>query len=119
ETDLIEFFGILPSEQPPEEKEFFGSTAFDFQQDGYHLLISFSIYHEDFYLDLKAANIAEPLLALRLEEVDEIRVRRDKPTSEPVLIVQTRTGKQTIAEEVFEIVELKLHPTISIRIKNS
>jgi hypothetical protein len=81
ESELIEFFGVLPSEHDAEEKEFFCTTDFDYQQGRYHLSVSFSIHRDDFYLDLKDIELEQSLLELRLERVEEIRVRRDKPTS--------------------------------------
>ena len=67
ETELIEFFGVLPSEQEPEKQEFFGATIFDIYQDNHHLSVSFSIYYKDFQLYLRATGLQEPLLELRLE----------------------------------------------------
>jgi hypothetical protein len=74
----------------PKEKESFGSTIFDYQQNPYHLSVSFSIYRDDFYMDLKDRELSESLLELRLERVKEIRVRRDNPTSVLVLAVTAR-----------------------------
>ena len=119
ETDLIEFFGVLPSEQEPEEKEFFGTTIFDYYQSRYHLCVSFSIYNNDFYLDLKDVEVAEPMLEIQLERVEEIRVRRDKPTSVPVLIVRTRcNAEEAEKEELMQTMQLSLEPKLGIKINN-
>lgn len=119
ETELIEFFGLLPSEQDPEEKEFFGTTIFDYHQDRYHLSVSFSIYRNDFYLDLKDVEFEKSILEFRLKRVEEIKVRRDKPTSLAVLIVSAGSnveGKEK--EERMQTIELTLEPSICIRLSN-
>ena len=41
ETELVEFFGVLPSQQDQQEKDFFGTTIFDYHQSRYHLSVSF------------------------------------------------------------------------------
>ena len=119
EIELIEFFGILPSEQDQEEKEFFGATIFDYHQNSYHLSISVSTYRNDFYLDLKDAEQSEPILELRLERVEEIKVRRDKPPSVPVLLVKARCEAEgDEKEELMRTLQLSLEPNICIRINN-
>jgi len=119
EAELIEFFGILPSEQDPEEKEFFGTTVFDYHQNRYHLYVSFSVYRNDFYLDLNDVELARTILELRLEGVEEIKIRRDKPTSTPVLIVRARSnGEDNKKEEQMQAVEMTLEPNICIKLSN-
>ena len=118
EPELIEFFGVLPSEQNPEEKEFFGTTIFDYCQGHYHLSISFSIYRNDFYLDLKDIEISESIIELRLDRVQEIRVRRDKAASMPALIVRARCSAEDDEKEVIQTTELRLEPNICIKIGN-
>ncbi len=45
ETELIDFFGVVPQEHDPEEKEFFGSCAFEVRRGNLTLRISFSSTH--------------------------------------------------------------------------
>jgi hypothetical protein len=119
ETELIEFFGILPSEQDLEEKEFFGTTIFDYRQNNYHLSISFSIYRNDFYLDLKDSALEEPILQLRFERVEEIRVRRDKPTSVPALTVKVRCDAEEDEKAgLMQAIQIGLEPNICISFTN-
>ena len=119
ETELVEFFGVLPSEQDSEEKEFFGTTIFDYHQNRYHLSVSYSIYWNDFSLYLKDIELEEPIVALQFERVEEIRIRRDKPTSVPVLIVGARDivdGNEKQA--LIRTIQIGLEPSIGMRINN-
>jgi hypothetical protein len=119
ETELIEFFGVLPSEQNPDEMEFFGTTIFDYHQNQFHLCVSFSTYSNDFYLDLKDAEHSKPIIELSIERVEEIRVRRDKPRSAPVLLVKAGNNtERNEKEEQMQTIEIMLEPSISIRINN-
>src|SRR5262245_8989479 len=119
EYELIEFFGVLPTEQEAEEKEIFGSTIFDYHQDQYHLSVSYSIYREDFYLDLKDTEKGQPLLTLRLERVEAIMVKSDKPTSTPVLVIKARGNGEDNSDAVVQTVQVSLEPTIYIQISNA
>jgi len=67
-------------------EQFFPQTPS--RQNNYHLSVSFSNFTNDFYLDLKDIELAEAILELPFERVEEIRIRRDKPTSKPVMIVK-------------------------------
>ncbi len=116
ETELIEFFGVLPSEQDPEEKEFFGTTIFDYRQNRYHLSVSFSTYRNDFCLDLNDVELPGAILELRVERVEEIKVRRDKPRSTPVLLIMARSDTEgNKKEEEMLVLELSLEPNICIK----
>ena len=77
--------------------------------------ISFSVYQNGFRLCLITES-AKPLLELQLEEVEEIRVRRDRPTSEPTLLITARgdEGRSTVTQRV----EIELEPSIKVRVKN-
>jgi len=119
ETQLIEFFGALPSDQCQGEKDFFGTTVFNYQQGRYQLPISFSAHRNDFYLDLKDAELAVSILELRLGRVEEIRVRRDKPGSEPVLIaVAGGEGGDGKKEVLMQTIGIMLEPNICVRMSN-
>lgn len=118
ETELIGFFGELPSEQDPEEKEFFGTTIFDFKQGSYCLSISFSIYHKDFYLTLRSNGLTEPLLEISLEEIEEIRVEQDKLTPEDILTVRSGRSAINSAGQGTKMIEVRLYPHINIKVKN-
>lgn len=114
ETELIEFFGVLPSQQNPDEKEFFGTTIFDYTQANIRVSLSFSIYYNDLYLTLNAAGLEKPLLEIYSENVTEIKVRRDKPTSIPMLLIKARSDN----EDVIQTIEIHLQPNISVKLSN-
>ena len=119
EAEISEFFGVLSSEQDPEEKEFFGTTIFDYQKNNYHLSASFSIYRNDFYLDVKDIELGEAILELRLERVKEIGVRRDKPTSTPVLLVSALVNAVDDEKDgLRQTIQITLEPSICIKINN-
>ena len=118
EYELIEFFGVLPREQDAEEKEFFGSTIFDYHQDKYLLSVSYSIYHNDFILYLKEAGAEQCLVNLHLEGVEEITVSRDKPNSSSVLIIKARGDVEDNLEKLTQTIEIGLEPNVYIRMSN-
>ena len=119
ETELIEFFGVLPSEQNPEEKEFFGTTIFDVHQDGLHLSISFSLYDDTCYLDLKTEQVEKPLLELRLKQVWEVRVLRDKPNSTPILQVKAQGASESkIDAGSVQVIQVRVQPRLHVRVRN-
>ena len=115
EIELIEFFGVLPTEQNSEEKEFFGTTIFDLAQYNHHLSISFSTYYNDFQLDLRANDLQVPLLELRLEGVEEIAVRRDKANVTPALLIKTTAKDEGGTSQTVEVV---LQPNMGLKITN-
>ena len=119
ETEMIEFFGVLPTQQDPQEQEFFGSTAFEVSQNDHHLSVSFSSHFRDFCLSLRANNFQEPVLEFWLEEVEEIRVRRDKPDSIPALIVKaTEKDEKREIRKVTHLVEIVLQPNLRVKLSN-
>jgi hypothetical protein len=117
ETELIDFFGVLPTEQDPEEKELFGTTIFDIHQDGLHLSVSFSAYCDDFSLDLKTEEAENPFLELRLYGVREVKVKRDKPIVNPVLWILVQENDEA-GESSVQVVCLEVEPKIRIRVRN-
>jgi hypothetical protein len=67
---------------------------------------------------LKDVELEHSLLELRLERVEEIRVRRDKPTSMAVLIVRVLSDAETGKEGPRPAVQVSLEPNIWIRIND-
>jgi hypothetical protein len=119
ETELIEFFGVLPTEQDPEEQEFFGSTIFHLQQDGLDLRISFSAYFEDCYLDLKTENAEEPFLEVQLKQVREVKLIRDKPDATPILRVIALSDIENEVEASSAIVvQMTVQPRLRVIMRN-
>ena len=77
ETQLIEFFGVLPVSEDPEEKEFFGSTMFKITQHDLKLSVSFSSYYEDMILHLLFKGSQEPFLEATVKCLSGIRIQND------------------------------------------
>lgn len=119
ETELIEFFGVLPTEQDPNEQEFFGSTIFDLHQDGLHLTISFSAYFEDCYLDLKTEHAEQPFLEIRFKQVREVKVLRDKPDSTPMLeLVALSDSDNGVEASSIQVVHVTVQPRLRVKVRN-
>jgi len=75
ETELIEFFGVLPVEQDTEEKEFFGSSEFEVVRGKFILRISFSSAHPPkVIVDLLHADTADPVLHVDIQDALAVRV---------------------------------------------
>ena len=67
---------------------------------------------------MKDVEFAESILELRLERIEEIKVRRDKPTAVSVLLVKARSRKGSEKEEQMQTTQLTLEPNIRIRLNN-
>lgn len=119
QAELIEFFGVLPTPQAPSEQEFFGTTIFDVEQDNHHLSFSYSTTHNDVLIFLQATAPQQKLLEIRLTEVEEIKIRRDKPTSAPVMCIKTRFSP-TASEylESTQTIEISLSPKMMVKVSN-
>jgi hypothetical protein len=75
ETDLIEFFGVVPIKEEPEEKQFFGSSAFQVTQGPWTLSVSFSATHAPMVIaDLSHSAEPEPIVHAELRDATAIRV---------------------------------------------
>ncbi len=73
-TELIEFFGVAPIAEDPEEKEFFGSSLFEVTDRDLKLSVSFGSHHDDVSLSILSAGQDEPVLRAKIEEISEVRV---------------------------------------------
>jgi hypothetical protein len=75
ETELTEFFGVLPVEQDPEEKEFFGSSEFEVVRGKFTLSISVSPTHSPkVIIDLLSLDAPDPVLHVEIREAVAVRV---------------------------------------------
>ena len=74
ETELIEFFGVLPEEIDPEEKEFFGSSEFHLAQDQLKLYISFSTHLPNVIIDLFRIDDDVPILNVKIQNASIVRI---------------------------------------------
>lgn len=115
ETELIEFFGVLPTKQDPDEQEFFGTTIFDYSQDNLHLSISYSVHYNDFSLFLNLADLEKPLFQTYFKNVHEIKIQKDKPNSTPVLLIMKADENN---ENVLQTIEITMEPNINIKLNN-
>ncbi|MHC4546099.1 MAG: hypothetical protein ACYTDW_19320 [Planctomycetota bacterium] len=77
ETQLIEFFGVLPVHEDPEEKEFFGSSMFEITQRDLKLSVSFSSHYEDMSLRLLFEGSQESFMEATIKCLSGIRVQSD------------------------------------------
>jgi hypothetical protein len=75
ETELIDFFGVMPEEGDPEEREFFGSCAFEVRRGNLILRISFSATHPPKVIAelLNSAGDA-PVVRVDMREAAAVRV---------------------------------------------
>ena len=74
ETDLIEFFGVTPVEENSEEKEFFGSSAFEVVQGPLILRVSFSTHAPMVIADLSNSTEGEPIVHAEVREAVAVRI---------------------------------------------
>ena len=116
ETALIEFFGVLPTPQDPDEAEFFGTTIFEISRDGLYLTISFSSHHDDCRLDLRSDPESKAFLEFQLDDVREVEVKRDKPTAPPVLHIAA--PEKESGGGYGQVVRIEVDPDIRIRADN-
>jgi len=92
EAELIEFFGVVPVPEDPEEKEFFGSSLFEVTDRDLKLSVSFSSHHEDLSLFILSAGQGEPILRAKLDQISEIRVSGNPSVLEVVGRARGATG---------------------------
>lgn len=119
ENELIEFFGVLPTTQDPEEQEFFGTTIFDIYREDLHLSISYSSHYANMTLYLYAGQSKEAAIEISLENVHDIKVKRDKPTSPPVLWINGEVGSNSCNASGFkQTIQVTVTPGIRIKFKN-
>ncbi|MBL8755671.1 MAG: hypothetical protein JNK15_20415 [Planctomycetes bacterium] len=98
EADLIEFFGVAPEPEPPEEREFFDAPLFIKRVDGIELRVRIPCYFRLLWLDLRKANDSAPALDLVIPGIVAIRI--DRSQRHPILTVTSSThGVVTIAVE--------------------
>ncbi len=108
ETELIEFFGVLPEPQGAGEKEFFGAPRFEVADGRFRLSISFSPLHEPKVMaDLTDAEGGEPVLHIAIR--DTVAVRPDKAAGK--LVVLAAQGDDQGADPgLMEKLAVHLHP---------
>ena len=112
EADLVAFFGVLPVEQEPSEKEFYGSIGFEYKQDNLSLEISISQNFRDFFLDLKLSSLESPILHIHIENVASVEIHRDKVESIPTLRVFEQASRDRA------LIEVRLKPSIRVETSN-
>ena len=113
ETELIEFFGVLPEPLPREEKDFFGSSTFAIMKDNLRLVISFSTHHPQIMLELSDINRSVIITTIRLESVSEIRISRDLARLAVFCHAKNDTGSDLLQAERLSICLTPLNITVS------
>lgn len=120
EGELVDFFGVVPTPQPIEEKEFFGTMAFDIDRADFHLNFSVSTYHPGLSLYLEYRPTAHKLFSVDLPGLRDVRVESlSSGISE--LLCRTVAAIGTLATEQSELVTheimIRVDPVISIRLR--
>jgi hypothetical protein len=77
ETDLIEFFSVLPEPQPLDERESFDAPLFVKSIDGVTVTFSISFLRHDLYCDLSLENKSDDLLRSSVSNVVVVRIEKD------------------------------------------
>ena len=110
ESELIDFFEVLPAKEPKEEKEFFGSLQFDVYSSGYHLSFNVSSHFADLYVELKKDSDEEPVASIIMKDIKEFEIVRDKQNKPPFLracctasqSIEIRTKPRLIVKTIIE-----------------
>jgi hypothetical protein len=114
ETVLTEFFGVVPREEEPEEKEFFGSSMFEISHGDFDLSVSFSSSHNDMILLLMSKKTQEEILHVNIKGIMELRVRSNPKR----LLIMTKAESATGSDpDLTEKVTIALNP-LKISINN-
>jgi hypothetical protein len=119
EYDLIEFFGVLPQAQPPEEKEFFGITTFEVKRKDLRLSFSFSTLHPGLSLRLQPEQTGDDLFAVELAGLRDMKVETRDPSSAILLCRTVGTARVLEIDHTNQIIHeviVRVDPAISVRI---
>ena len=77
ETELIEFFSVLPDEQPDEEKDFFGTTSFTVRRSHTVLYVSFCVHEPEVMIHLSEDGSDAPTYSALHRDVESVELRRE------------------------------------------
>ncbi len=113
EYELIEFFGVLPSPQPTEEKDFFGTTLFSVERGEWKLSMSFVEYEDLIVATLTRSG--EAITEVRISGVTTVRIRRDKANTEPVMVI---AAVEDGRDEPEMVAEIRVTPSPAIKVHN-
>ena len=101
ETDLIEFFGSLPVELLWEDAEFAeGAVSFEFVSDVHRADFCYDFHTREAFISLFYDE--RPLLKITLSNVIGT-VKKDRPSAEPILVLQDERVTVTICKRPFKI----------------
>ena len=103
ETELIEFFGVIPEKVDPEEKEFFGSTTFEVKRGDLALSVSFSSCDQSISLYLSSTKSGQKILHAKVGRILELRVRGKWL----LIMIQNEDGR---GPELKEVAAISLEP---------
>jgi hypothetical protein len=99
ETQLTQFFGVPPLAEPPEEKEFFGSSTYEMVRDGMKLVVSFSSHHEDMLLRVLPETGGDPIIEVAITAISEVRIDSARRRLSVVGIARGEAGADPQVEE--------------------
>lgn len=95
ETALIEFFGVEPVPQDPEEREFFGSSEFEVIQGPFVFRISFSATHSPKVIaDIRHSSGGGPVIHLVVNDAAAVRIHAGP---QRLVVLAARLGAQSRA----------------------
>lgn len=89
ETELIEFFSVLPDEQPEEEKEFFGTTSFTLRKSHTVLYVSFCVHEPEVMIRMMEDGSESPIYSALHRDVESVEIRTE-PDGMPWLRIQSK-----------------------------
>ncbi len=107
ETELIEFFGVPPLEENPEEKEFFGSSAFEVVRGQVTLRISFSTHSPKVIADLLLLDGDSPIMNVSLYDASKVRV---DTTPRRLVVLGRAEGEKGSDPQLVEKLSIHLDP---------
>jgi hypothetical protein len=108
ETALIDFFGVMPEETDPEEKEFFGSCAFEVRRGNLILRISFSATHPPKVIaQLLNSAAGAPVVRVDVREAAAVRV---EGASQKLVVLAAAQGVRGGAPRLEERMAISLDP---------
>lgn len=107
ETELIQFFGVLPVEEDAEEKEFFGSSTFRVREGTKTWTVHFGAHHGDVGVVLEMEGHGAPVLRATLTDITAVRVDED---AEILRIMGQARGATGTDPEVTERATITLAP---------
>lgn len=115
ETELIDFFGVTPLAQDPEESDFFGSSGFEVVRGELVLRISFSPTHSpNVIADIFHSSGAAPAVHAVVNDAAAVRIH-SKP--QRLVVLAARPGGQSSDSQLEARMTVSLDPlTVAVSV---